>query len=113
MPLTDGLFVPRRISLAACVLTALAAFMLPAAGYAGTFTAFARKTCPRTTTKPLTVTRRFDFRTPATSYTLRAEFPKGSAANISVNGVVVFSATEDFKKPAVIDRPVILAAKNE
>ena len=79
---------------------------------AGTFTAFGPQTYPRMAGAPITVTQTFSVMNPNTSYTIRVQFPKGSAATIALNGAVVFSANEEFKKPTIIERSVTLAVSN-
>jgi len=102
--------VSRRVGLIISLLAVL--FVISHPTYAGSFTAFGAQTYPRATGTPQSIAASFHVLNPNTSYTLRIQFPKGSAAEITLNGILVFSATEEFKRPATIERAVRLAASN-
>jgi hypothetical protein len=94
-------------------LVALLASLSATRASAGNFNAFGPELYPRASAAPVTVNKSFSVLNPNTTYTLRIQLPKGSAVNVTVNGVLVLSAAEEFKKPTVIERPVILESSNE
>ena len=56
---------------------------------------------------------RLKYQAMSTSYLMRIQFRKGSTANVLLNGIVVFSVTEEFSKPLLIERSLVLNASNQ